>query len=62
MFCFGGPGFASSDPACGPAHCLSSQAVAGVLRIKRRKMGMDVSSGPGFLSKIGGLAADVSPG
>ena len=35
----------------------SSHAVAGVPHIKQRKMGMDVSSGPVFLSKkkrIGG--------
>ena len=32
-------------------HCLSSHAVAGIPHIKWRKMGMDVSSGPVFLSK-----------
>ena len=32
-------------------HPLASHAVVGVPHIKQRKMGMDVSSGPGFLSK-----------
>ena len=32
-------------------HHLSSHAVVGVPRIKQRKMGMDVSLGPVFLSK-----------
>ena len=41
----------SSDPRCGPIHHLPSHAVAGVPHIKKRKMGMDVSSGPAFLSK-----------
>ena len=38
-------------------HRLASHAVIGVPHIKQRKMGMDVSSGPVFLSKktrIGG--------
>ena len=38
-------------------HRLASHAVVGVPHIKQRKMGMDVSSGPAFLSKkrrIGG--------
>ena len=60
-FCFGGPGFAGrilgSD-----WHFLASHAVAGIPHIKWRKMGMDVSSGPVFLSKRGGLVADVSAG
>ena len=30
MFCFGSAGFTGSDPGCGPTHCLSSHAVAGV--------------------------------
>ena len=34
-----------------PWHCLASHAVVGVLHIKWRKMGTDVSSGPDFLSK-----------
>ena len=50
-FCFGGPGFTSSDPRCRPTHRLASHAVAGVQRTKWRKMGTDVSSGPVFLSK-----------
>ena len=32
-------------------HCLSSHAVVSIPRKKWRKMGMDVSSGPVFLSK-----------
>ena len=32
-------------------HHLASHAVAGIPHVKWRKMGMDVSSGPGFLSK-----------
>ena len=32
-------------------HCLASHAVVGVPHIEQRKMGMDVSSGPVFLSK-----------
>ena len=32
-------------------HLLSSHAVVGVPHIKERKMGTDVSSGSGFLSK-----------
>ena len=32
-------------------HCLASHAVVGVPHIKRRKMGMDVSSGLVFLSE-----------
>ena len=32
-------------------HCLTSHAVVGVPHIKQRKMGTDVSSGLGFLSK-----------
>ena len=32
-------------------HCLASHALAGVPHIKQRKMDMDVSSGPVFLSK-----------
>ena len=32
-------------------HCLASHAVSGIPHIKQRKMGMDVSSGPVFLSK-----------
>ena len=47
----GGQGFASSDPRQKPMHRLSGHAVAGVLHIKWRKMGTDVSSGPGLLSK-----------
>ena len=38
-------------------HSLSSDTAAGILHIKQRKMGMDVSSGPVFLKKkrrIGG--------
>ena len=40
-----------------PMHCLASHAVAGIPQIKQRKVGMDVSSGPVFLSRkrrIGG--------
>ena len=43
--------FTSSDPGHGPTHHLSSHAVAGGPHMKWRKMGMDVSSGPVFLSK-----------
>ena len=44
-------------------HRLASHATVGVPHIKWRKMGMDVSSGPVFLSKKrGGLAADVTQG
>ena len=32
-------------------HRMASHAVAGIPHIKERKMGMDVSSGPVFLSK-----------
>ena len=32
-------------------HHLAGHAVAGVPRTKQRKMGTDVSSGPGFLKK-----------
>ena len=52
------PGFSGLDPGCGQvqmgadvARLAKSHAVAGVPRIKWRKMGMDVSSGPVFLSK-----------
>ena len=51
VLCFGGPGFTSSDPRCGPMHCFSSHAVAGVPHIKQRKMGAAVSSGLIFLKK-----------
>ena len=51
MFRFGGPGFGSLDPGCGLMYHLSSNAVAGIPHRKERKMGMDVSSGPVFLSK-----------
>ena len=44
-------GFAGSDSWCRPMHCSSSHAVAGVLHIKQRKMGIDVNLGPIFLSK-----------
>ena len=37
------------DPGCGPTHCLSSHAVAGILHPKYRKMGTAVSSGLIFL-------------
>ena len=48
----GGPGFTGSDPRCGDMALLGkSRAVVGVPRIKQRKMGMDVSSEPVFLSK-----------
>ena len=50
-FCFAGWRFAGWDPGCRPTHHLSSQAVVGVPHIKQRKVGMDVSSGPIFLSK-----------
>ena len=40
-----------SDPRCGPMHCLSSHAVAGVPHVKERKTGMEVSSGRVFFSK-----------
>ena len=44
-------------------HHLASHAMVGIPHIKQRKMGMDVSSGPVFLSKKrGGLVADVSSG
>ena len=43
-------------------HCLASRVVVGIPHIKRRKIGMNVSSGPVFLSKRGGLVADVSSG
>ena len=36
---------------------LASHAVAGIPRIKWRKMGMDVSSGPVFLSKKGRIGS-----
>ena len=48
---FGGPGFAGLDPGCGHGTTWQSHAVVGVPRIKRRKRGMDFSSGPVFLSK-----------
>ena len=48
---FSSLGFASSDPGNGPTHRLSNHAVAGVPYIRQRKMGMDVSSWPIFLSQ-----------
>ena len=49
---FGGQGFAGSDPRCGHGTAWQkSHAAAGVPHIKQRKMGMGVSSGPGFISK-----------
>ena len=38
-------------------HCLAPHAVVGVPHIKWRKMGTDVSSGPGFLSKKRGTGS-----
>ena len=49
----GRPGFAGLDPGCGQWHRLAHHAVVGIPHIKKRKMGTDVSSGPGFLSKDG---------
>ena len=40
-----------AHPWWGPTHRLSSHAVAGVPRVKQRKMGTDVSSGLIFLKK-----------
>ena len=57
----GAPGFASSGPRHAPTHCLAGHAVA-VSHIKWRKMGMDVSSGPVFLSKKRKTGTDVSIG
>ena len=34
-----------------PIRCLASHAVAGIPHVKQKRMGMDVSSGPVFLSK-----------
>ena len=48
---FGDPGFTSLDHRNRPTHHLSSHAVTGVPHIKQMKMGNDVRSGPGFLSK-----------
>ena len=47
----GGPEFAGLAPGCGHAPLGKRHAVVGVPCIKQRKMGMDVSSGPVFLSK-----------
>ena len=55
-------GIRGLDPERRPMHQLSSHAVAGVSYIKLRKMGMDVSSGPIFLSKKTRIEADVSLG
>ena len=56
-FHFGSPGFAGSIPGADMAPLGNSHAVVGFPHIKQKKMGMDVSSGPVFLSKkrkIGG--------
>ena len=45
------PGFTGLDFRCDMAPLGKSHAVVGVPRIKWRKMGTDVSSGPVFLSK-----------
>ena len=47
----GGRGFSSSDLGCNMALLGKSHALVGVPRIKQRKIGMDVSSGPVFISK-----------
>ena len=45
------PGVQGSDPRCGQGTAWQANAVVGVPHIKQRKMGMDVSSGPVFLSE-----------
>ena len=47
----GGAGFTGSDPGADMAPLGKSHAVVGVPCIKQRKMDMDVSSGPVFLSE-----------
>ena len=46
----GSPGFTGSDPGGGHGTACS-HAVVGIPRINWGKMGTDVSSEPGFLSK-----------
>ena len=45
----GGPGFPGSNPGCG--HGTAWHTMLWKACRKQRKMGTDVSSGPGFLSK-----------
>ena len=49
-------------PGADLTHHLSSHAVPGVPHIKSRKMGMDVSSQPVFLSKKRRIGGDISSG
>ena len=53
QFRFGASGFAGLDPGCRPTQGLSGHAVVGIPRVEWRKMGMDISSGPVFLRRIG---------
>ena len=52
MLCFGDPGFAGSDPMCGPDTHSSSHAVA-ASHIGWRKIGTDVRSVTIFLKQKG---------